>query len=186
MTTMPEKRFNRICLVTVVLVLLASAYWAFNRVHTLRNQYRIEKDVISEKLNEVNLARTNLKDLKDVLQETSAQLAYLNERIPETGKIGELLQQFDFLMRRHNIRLIGIHPLPVVEEKMYLRNPIRLVFSGRFVDVFNLLSDIESMNRIVVMDHVTIARQEARKPCTVDLVACVYERKKSGRLSLDG
>lgn len=182
MTPIPLQRLDRIGLVLLILAVLCSGYWVFNDIHRTRRQFRIEKDVLSEKLQEVNLAQSNLGDLKSVLQKTSAELAYLNQRIPEAGRIGLLLQQIDALLRKHGVRLISLHPLPVVEEKMYIRNPLRLLFEGAFVDVFRLLTDIERMNRIVIMDRMIMTGEQPRDLCRVELNANVYERKQDGSM----
>jgi Tfp pilus assembly protein PilO len=179
------QRLDRIGMVVLILAALCCGYWAFNDIHRTRRQFRIEKNLLSKKLQEINLAQNNLGDLKAVLQKTGEELTYLNQRIPESGKIGLLLQQIDALLRKHRVRLISIHPLPVVEEKIYRRNPLRLIFEGDFADVFRLLTDIERMNRIVIMDHMIITRDRPADPCRVELNANVYERKPDGLLQLN-
>jgi Tfp pilus assembly protein PilO len=179
------QRLDRIGMVVLILAVLCCGYWAFNDIHRTRRQFRIEKNLLSKKLQEINLAQNNLGDLKAVLQKTGEELTYLNQRIPESGKIGLLLQQIDALLRKHRVRLISIHPLPVVEEKIYRRNPLRLIFEGDFADVFRLLTDIERMNRIVIMDHMIITRDRPADPCRVELNANVYERKPDGLLQLN-
>jgi Tfp pilus assembly protein PilO len=180
MTPISLQRLDRIGMVLLIVAALSSGCWVFNDIHRTRRQFRIEKDLLSEKLQEVNLAQSNLGDLKSVLQKTGAELAYLNQRIPESGRIGLLLQQIDALLRKHGVRLISIHPLPVVEEKMYLRNPLRMIFEGAFADLFRLLTDIEGMNRIVIMDRMIITGDQPGDPCRVELNANVYERKQNG------
>jgi Tfp pilus assembly protein PilO len=184
MTPISLQRLDRIGMVLLIVAALSSGCWVFNDIHRTRRQFRIEKDVLSEKLQEINLAQTNLGDLKAVLQKTSAKLAYLNQRVPESGRIGLLLQQVDALLREHGVRLISIHPLPVVEEKMYRRNPLRLIFEGDFAAVYQLLSDIERMNRIVIMERMIMTRDQPGDPCRVELNANVYERKPSSLLQL--
>jgi Tfp pilus assembly protein PilO len=184
MRPIPLQRLDRIGLALLLLAALSSGCWVFNDIHRTRRQFRIEKDVLSEKLQEINLAQSNLGDLKTILQKTGEELAYLNQRIPESGKIGLLLQQIDALLRKHGVRLISLHPLPVVKEKIYVRNPLRLIFEGAFIDVFRLLTDIERMNRIVIMDRMIITRNQPGDPCRVELNANVYERKPSSLLQL--
>jgi Tfp pilus assembly protein PilO len=171
-------------MVVLILAVLSSGYWVFSDIHRTRRQFRIEKNLLSEKLQEINLAQTNLGDLKAVLQTTGEKLAYLNQRIPESGKIGLLLQQIDALLRKHRVRLTSIHPLPVVEEKIYRRNPLRLIFEGDFAAVYQLLCDIERMNRIVIMEQMIVTRDRPDDPCRVELNANVYERKPGGLLQL--
>ncbi len=184
MKPIPLERLDRFGLILLLVTALVSGYWVFRDIKDTRRQFRIEKDVLSEKLQEVNLAQTNLGDLKSVLRTTSEELAYVNERIPESGKIGLLLQQVDALLRRHDVRRSSIQPLPTVEEKIYVRNPLRLKFEGRFADIYRLLSDIERMNRIVIMDRMIMKNETTKDVCHVDLTANVFERKRNATLQL--
>jgi Tfp pilus assembly protein PilO len=163
----------------VVVVSLACGYLSFSHVIKKKQQFGIEKDILSKRMKEVNLAATNLEELKAVLAETKKELNYLNERIPESGKIGLLLKQIDSLMKQRKIALISLQPLPVREEKFYLKNPIQLKFIGNFVDIYHLLHDLETMNRIVVMEKLAISRQERSDQCHVELRVTVFEQKKA-------
>jgi Tfp pilus assembly protein PilO len=75
--------------------------------------------------------------------------------------------------------LISLQPLPVREEKIYLKNPIQLNFTGYFVDIYHLIHDLETMNRIVVMEKLAISRQERSDQCRVELMVNVFEQKKA-------
>jgi Tfp pilus assembly protein PilO len=144
-----------------------------------KEQFGIEKDILSKKTIEVNLASTNLEELRGALKATEKELNYLNERIPESGKIGLLINQIDSLMKQRKIALISLQPLPVREEKIYLKNPIQLLFNGNFVDIYFLINDLEKMNRIVVMDKITITKLDNSDQCRVELMASVFEHKKA-------
>jgi Tfp pilus assembly protein PilO len=176
------KQVNRICLGIVVVVSLACGYLTVSHVIKKRRQFGIEKGILSKRIKEVNLAATSLEELKAVLAETKKELHYLNERIPESGKIGLLLKQIDSLMKQRKIALISLQPLPVREEKIYLKNPIQLKFTGNFVDIYHLLHDLETMNRIVVMEKLAISRQERSEQCRVELMVNVFEQKKTDNI----
>jgi Tfp pilus assembly protein PilO len=178
MITVSPQRLNHVCMAGVLMITLACGYGAFGHVRDTKKQIQIEKDVLSEKLKQINMAEANLGDLKAFLEKAGAELAYLNQRVPEPGKIGLLLQQIDALMQQHKINMVSIAPMAVVEENMYTRNPIRFVFEGRFPDIYYLLSDIQQMNRMVVMDRISITKASPTKVCRVDMVTSVFERKK--------
>jgi len=173
------KQVDRACLVIVVMVSLICGYLAVNNVIKKKQQFGIEKDVLSKRMTEVNLASTNLEELKANLAATKKELNYLNERIPESGKMGLLLNQIDTLMKQRKIALISLKPLPVREEKIYLKNPIQLKFYGDFVDIYHLIHDLENMNRFLVMEKMTISKQESSDQCQVELMTSVFERKKA-------
>ena len=170
------KQLDRISLAFIAVVSLLSGYLTFNNVKTQKEQFLIEKEILSKRMNEASMATANLKDLKAALAETKAELNYLNERIPESGKIGLFLRQVDALMTRRNIILVSIRPMAAIEEKNYLKIPIRLIFRGNFVDIYQLMHDIEQMNRIVIMDEMELSRQENMPYCQTELMISVFEQ----------
>ncbi len=176
MMNLTIKNIDRICLAIIVVVLLAGGYLAFSKVTSLKQQYQIEKEILSKRMAEANVATANLKDLKTALTETQAELKYLNERIPAAGKIGLFLRQVDGLMARRGIVLDSIRPQAAIEEKEYFKIPIRLEFTGKFISINQLLQDFEQMNRIVIMDSMVIRRQQNQNRCQAELMINVFER----------
>ena len=179
MMNLNVKHIDRSCLIIVILVSLICGYLSISRIIKKSQQYEIEKDILSKRMKEVNLATTNLEDLKAALAGTKKELNYLNERIPESGKIGLLLKQINSLMKQRQIALISLQPLTAREEKDYLKNPIQLILIGNFVDIYHLIQDLENMNRIVLMDQLVITKQESSDKCQVDLMINVFEHKKT-------
>jgi Tfp pilus assembly protein PilO len=161
------------------MVSLIFGYLSVNQIIKKSKQYEIEKDILSKRMKEVNLASTNLEGQKAALSETKKKLNYLNERIPEKGKIGLLIKQINSLMKKRQIALISLRPLPIKEEKVYLKNPIQLSLIGNFVDIYHLIHDLENMNRIVVMEQLTISKQERSDKCRVELTINVFEHKNT-------
>ncbi|MDF1590182.1 MAG: type 4a pilus biogenesis protein PilO [Desulfobacterales bacterium] len=179
MITISIKQLDRACLITVVIVSLVCGFVAVRHVTNKKRFFETERNVLLNKMKEINLAATNLETLQVNLTDIKKELSDLNERIPETGKIGLLLQQIDALMKRHEITLISIEPLPVSQDKIYLRNPIKLLFKGSFVNSLHLIRNLEGMNRIMVMETLTITREEISDQCQVELTTTVFERPKA-------
>lgn len=179
MMNLSIKQVDRGCLAIVVMVSLICGYLAVNNVIQNKQRLGIEKDILSKRMKEVNLASTNLEDLKANVAATKKELDYLNERIPESGKIGVLIKQINTLMKQRKIALISLKPLAVREEKIYLRNPIQLNFYGGFVNIYHLIHDLENMNRFLVMEKMIISKQEGSEQCQVELTISVFERKRT-------
>lgn len=179
MMTFITKHLHKSCFAVVGVVSLICGYLAVTQVMNKKQHLGIEKDILFKRMKEVNLASTNLEELKTTLAVTKKELDYLNERIPETGKIGLLLKQIDALMKQRKITLISLKPMPVQGEKIYLKNPIQLKCQGDFADIYHLIHDLERMNRILVMEKMTIVKQEDMDPCRVELMISVFERKKT-------
>lgn len=174
--TLSIKTGNRICLVVVIIVSLVCGYWVMNRVVQQQREIRQENDLFSKRLKDLNVAESNLDGLKAGLDAARAELETLNKRIPESANIGEVLKQVDFLMRDRKIGLISMEPLSTVKEKLYTKIPIRLMFKGAFVNIYHLLHDLETMNRMLVMEKMTITRADLTQKCRVELTAHVFER----------
>jgi Tfp pilus assembly protein PilO len=176
MMPLSVKTLDRMCLTAVVLVTIVCGYvvtsWGFKQQKLIQQ----ENAILSKKLKDLNLAETNLQRLKTILNSTQKELEILNERIPDSTKIGGFLKQVDALMERKEVDLISIHPQAIVEEKNCNRIPIRLIFEGSFVKVYQILYELETMNRTVVMGKMQIAKSTDTKICRVDLTANIFQR----------
>jgi Tfp pilus assembly protein PilO len=168
---------NRVCLALIITVSLAFGYWTVNWTFKQHRLLRQENDLLAKKLKDLNLAETNLQHLKKVLDTARKELNLLNERIPESAKIGEFLKHVNLLVQERNVNLISLHPQPVVEEKHCNRIPIRLVFEGPFGSVYQLLYDLETMNRMVVMETMQMTKSNEAEICRVNMTASVFERQ---------
>lgn len=170
------KTLDRICLTTVLFAAIICGYavasWGFKQQKLIRQ----ENAILSKKLEDLNLAETNLQRLRSILDSTQNELKILNERIPDSTQIGEFLKQVNALMERKEVDLISMHPQAIVEEKNCNRIPIRLIFKGSFVKVHQILHELETMNRTVVMEKMQITKSVDSKLCHVDLMANIFQR----------
>jgi Tfp pilus assembly protein PilO len=64
-----------------------------------------------------------------------------------------------------------------VEETLYTKIPIKLMLKGSFSNIYNLLYDFETMNRMVVAENMTISRSNFAEDCQAELTANVYQRE---------
>lgn len=174
--TLSMKKSDRICLVIVVIVSLICGYWAAMRVVKQERRIRQENDLLSRKSTDLNLAEMRLQELKKAWDDRRKESETLNERIPETAQIGKFLRRLDSLIKERDIVLISLKPLPTVKEIRYARIPIRLMFKGAFADIYHLLYDFETMNRVLVMEKMIISKPDRDKLCRGDLTISVFER----------
>lgn len=176
MMSLSVKTLDRICLTVVVLATVVCGYvvvsWGFKQQKIIQQ----ENAILSKKLKDLNLAETNLQRLRIILDSTQKELKILNERIPDSTKIGEFLKQVDALMEEKDVDLISIHPQAILEEKNCNRIPIRLIFEGSFAKVYQILHELETMNRTVVMEKMQIAKSANTKVGRVDLTANIFQR----------
>ena len=173
------KQLDRLFIITVAVISIACGYMVYSHLARKEQQFTLEKEILSKRMNEANLATANLKDLKAALSETQSELNILNEKIPPAGEIGTFLKHVDTLMRQRNVNMISLKPQTAIKEKDYLKIPIQLVFAGSFEDVYRLMDELEHMNRIVIMDNMAISREDPKSPCQVQLLIHVFERAEA-------
>lgn len=170
------RNLDRICLAAVILVSLLCCYLVANYWREKHRKTKQENDLVTKTFQDLTLAEENLKRIRNSLGLTKAGFEELNERIPESAEIGEFLRKLDALAKGREITLISVLPLAAVKEALYTKIPIRLIFKGSFSNVYRLLSDIETMNRAVLMEKLVISRSGETQECQVDLTGSVFER----------
>lgn len=170
------KQLDITCLIIIVIVSITCVYLSVSHSIKRQKQLKIEKEILHKQLKEVNLAELNLQELKTVLDDTRSEINALNERIPKSGKIGVFLKQIDSLMKQRKIVLISLQPQLAVKGKIYTKNPIKVLFKGSFASIYHFLHDLETMNRILVMEEMMISKADEAKECMVDLTAVIFER----------
>jgi len=176
MMNLDIKTLDRICFVLVVIVSLVCVYWVVKQSVKQRREITQENQIISKRVKELKSAEENFEQLNQLLKETKKELESMDKRIPMSADIGGVLKQLDVLVKNRNILLLSLQPLPMVEEKLYTKIPIRLMFEGSFVNIYNLLYDLETMNRMLVTESMTISRPNLNDSCQVDLAASVFQR----------
>lgn len=176
MTNINIKRFDQICISLVIIVSLICGYWVMNQTIKQRWQLRQETEIISKTLIELKSAEENFENLNTLLADTKRELEFLDKRIPVSVNIGEVLKEIDYFMQDRKITLLSLQPLPPVEEKLYTKIPIRLMFEGSFASIYHLLYDLETMNRMLVTENMSITRRNLDEKCQAVITASVYQR----------
>ena len=170
------RNLDRICLVGVVVIAGALGSWVVKRGAAKQMEIQRENNLFAKHLRNLNLADAKLHDLKQVVEEARNEIKALNDCIPDTADIGEFLKQVDALIKRRDIFLQTLQPLPKIAEKHHTRIPIRIVLRGTFINIFNLIHDLETMTRMLVVDKISISTAGSPTQCSADLTASIFER----------
>ena len=170
------KRLDLICLVVVLLAAGACGLWAFRAVAAERARIEEKRRVLDDLNRDLEQTRSELRGVKTSVAETRQRLDLLNDRIPATAEMGEFLKRLDRMLNLRDATLISVKPLSQVDEKLYARIPLRLVFRGEFEQVYRLLHDLESMERVMVMERLTVIRPQGTEACQVDVTASLFSR----------
>jgi Tfp pilus assembly protein PilO len=151
-------------------------FWVAKQGVKQKTQIRQEKAQYASGLENMNLAESNLQRLNAGLKAAQNEFMAVKEQIPETVEIGMFLKQLDSLVKRRNIVLITLQPLPKEQEKYFTKIPIRLMFQGAFSDICHLLRELETMKRLLVTEKMTISKAGIGQQCRVDLTLNVFKQ----------
>ena len=176
--TINLKILDRICLAGVIFVVSAMGYWGFHTHWEKKRTIKRESDLFSQGIRALNRAENNLKEYKTALDSTREQINALHQRIPKDAEIGGFIKQLDSFMKKNEIGLLSVNPMPVKKEKFYLKVPLRLSFKGSFGRVWRLLRDLDTMERTVVMENLVIRKSDTEDDCLVNLTANIFEQQK--------
>lgn len=176
MMTLRRGKLDRACLSFVVIISVLCSYLVVHHVTRQKRQLLKENDLLSKKLKDLDLADTNLEHLKAALETTRNELKVINDQIPETAEIGTFLKKIDSLMKERKVMLINIEPIPTIKMRDYVRIPILLQFKGSFEDTYKILHDLETMNRLLVMENINISKSTIDKYCQVSVTTCIFAR----------
>jgi Tfp pilus assembly protein PilO len=175
------KTLDRLCLVILILVFAGAGFWVLAQAIGQQREIRLEQEFLSKKMQDLNVTEAGLQKLQAVLRGKRMEIAALNERVPESAQMGRFLKELGGLMKRRQVLLISLQPMPPVEEKLFIRNPVNLVCKGPFINIYQMLVDLESMNRLLDTETLKIARTSEDRLCQVELAVNVFERKVSKR-----
>jgi Tfp pilus assembly protein PilO len=177
--TVSLKHMNRLCLTAVAAVTLLSASIFGISLAAKWRQVRVENELLSQQSNDLDRAENSLQQVVSLLNATRREVSILNERIPATADLGKFIKQLQARINAREIELLKLTPLPADENRRYVKVPIKLELSGSFVNIFQLLNDLETMRRMVRVEKLVIAKGELDTQCHAELTACVFEHSEA-------
>ena len=171
------KTLDRIGFILVISLSFACGYWVIKDSLSKHRQVKQDNEIISRNIDQLKSAEDNFKNINMLMNKTKNELEFLDKRIPGSVNIGEVLKEIDSSMKERNVKLISMQPMPNVEDKLYTKIQIKLMLEGSFFNIYNLLYDFETMNRMLVAENMTIIRGNLAEDCQAQLTANVYQRE---------
>ena len=171
------KTLDRIGILLIIALTFTCGYWVIKDSVAKHKQIHQENDIVTKSLNQLRSTEDNFKNINSLMVQTKNELEFLNKRIPKSVNIGEVLKEIDSFMKKRKVTLISMQPMASVEEKLYTKIPIKLMLKGSFINIYNLLYDFETMNRMLVTENMTISRTNFAEDCQAELTANVYQRE---------
>jgi Tfp pilus assembly protein PilO len=177
MMNISVKTLDRIGFSLVISLAFICGYWVVKDSSSKHRQLRQDNEIVSKSLDQLKSAEDNFKNINLLMSQTKKELEFLDKRIPKSVNIGEVLKEIDSSTKKRKVTLMSMQPMAGVEEKLYTKIPIKLMVRGSFVDIYNLLYDFETMNRMLVAENMTISRSNLAEDCQAELTANVYQRE---------
>jgi Tfp pilus assembly protein PilO len=177
MMNISVKTLDRIGFFIVITLSFTCGYWVIKDSLRKHKQLRQENEIVSKSLNQLKSTEDNFKNINLLMSQTKKELEFLDKRIPKSVNIGEVLKEIDLSMKTRKVTLMSLQPMASVEEKLYTKIPIKLMLKGSFINIYNLLYDFETMNRMLVAENMTISRSNLDDDCQAELTANVYQRE---------
>ena len=171
------KTLDRIGILLIIALSFTCGYWVIRNSVSKHKQLRQENDIVAKSLNQLRSTEDNFKNINSLMIQTKKELEFLDRRIPKSVNIGEVLKEIDSFMKKRKVKLISMQPMASIEEKLYTKIPIKLMLKGSFINIYNLLYDFETMNRMLVTENITISRSNFAENCQAELTANVYQRE---------
>ena len=114
-------------------------------------QRRLDNDLIEKTAiaNNLNQFRREKEVLEQRLQEALAEL-------PEGKKLDELLQVFQERARKAGLEIASIEPAPEVNEGIYARVPIQMGGTGDFHEIVTFFDSLAHLRRIVNVNNIAL------------------------------
>jgi Tfp pilus assembly protein PilO len=170
------KHIDRICLIVILIVTISCFSFTVAAGARKRKEITRQNELVSKQLKKLNQVTATLEHVKTRLHETRRKIKSFDEQIPNSPEIGKFLGDVGSMAKEKDVVLISVQPKSQEEEKTLTRTPVQMKFNGAFINIYQLLHEIETMNRIVVMEQMTIAKSKPDPECRVDLVAGILNR----------
>jgi len=117
---------------------------------TEREQKKLDQDYIEKQAiaNNLNQFRHEKELLEQRLQEALAEL-------PDDKKIDEILQLFQDRATKSGLDILTIEPGPVASEGFYARIPIPITVQGNYHEIATFLDSVGRLRRIVNVNNIS-------------------------------
>jgi len=100
----------------------------------------------------------------------------LNKRVPKAPQMGDLLSQLHALVKKRDITLIDFNHRPAQGFERYKRIPVNIIVNGGFLNIYKLIHDVETLNRVFIVEKIMIKKQEEKNLCQATLMASVFQQ----------
>ncbi len=163
----------------VILLLICTAIGGFFIQNNFSNNYtriKFEEEELINQKNSLKFAVAKLEQLQSEYKKRENQLHELNKRIPNDPGIGDLLTHLHARVKERKITLIDFNHKPAQNFERYKRIPVHIIINGGYLNIYRLIHDLETLDRIFIFEKIVIHREEKSNLCQANLLASVFQQ----------
>ncbi len=164
------------CIILLIMAVAAGGFLLQQNFSSHSSQVKLATEQLLVQKNSLELAIAKLIQLQSQFREKQDRIRELNKRVPKNPGMGELLSQIHGLVKQRNIVLIDFNHKPAQEIERYKRIPVQIIVNGDFLNIYRLIHDLETLNRVFIFENIMIQRQEGKNHCQASLLASVFKQ----------
>ena len=161
------------------ILIVTAGTFTFTTVRRARAAVVGEKSDLSAARAQHAATQPKFKRLEAAVAKHRQDLDLLESRLLSEGQIGLFLEAVGALIDDQGVALRDLSPQQPLQQGQYLRRPIRLSCDGTVPDIHRFLYLLETMPRVLRIDHVKITASSDIERCQLDLQASLFERPRS-------
>lgn len=162
---------------------LAYLYLNFSLFPNLSRISKLESELTSRKLAANNKAEAyeKLEDIDKQIEKSREKLKEIENKVPASIRIPELIYDFDSEIRRQGMNFKSIS----VGEADYANGgygivPVNVSLEGKYDDIIEFIKYIENSERLFIIDSFKIDPENRRTPFQTDIGLRTFVLKEDG------
>lgn len=171
------KTLDIACLSVFVIVAIGGGYLVANSVASQARRTTQHIQNMEGLLWKLGEAERALATVETAVQANQDALEALRKRLPESRDMGEFLSALDEVTKRNGVVLSKVAPGETVANELCHRIAVQFHCKGAFADLHATLHGIETMERIVQIEQVSISGGGAPgAQCSMDVSCGVFSQ----------
>lgn len=164
------------CIIIIVMVVAAGGFFFQQNSSRHSSRIKLEKEQLLIQKNSLKIVLANLAQLNAQFKKKEDQVLELNKRVPKESKIGDLLSRLHALVKKRDITLIDFNHRPAQGFERYKQIPVNIIVNGGFLNIYRLIHDMETLNRVFIFENIMIKKLEGKNLCQATLMASVFQQ----------
>ena len=173
--TLQIKHIDLCGILLLLTTLVLGVFFIFQAYGSARKEIQLERHLLDKQQSDLTLAENNLDHLQKVLTDSQAVFDRLSRRIPDSAGIGDLLTVIHERINQRNIVLTQFSHTPPVKRFRYQRISLHLILEGRFLELYHLIHDFETMNRVFIIQSLQVTKSDKTGACRMEVMADVFQ-----------